>query len=81
MCYWLVDVKKLFFNGSTFFIIVGMNSIFIYLFMNVGGAGVLHKNVYSLYECIVFVGRRGHGGNSDKLRGMGLVVVYMLLAV
>jgi len=42
-CYWLVDVKKLFIEGSTFFIIVGMNSIFIYLFMNLGGAGVLHR--------------------------------------
>jgi len=41
--YWLVDVKKLFIEGSNFFIVVGMNSIFIYLFMNVGGAGVLHK--------------------------------------
>jgi predicted acyltransferase len=42
-CYWLIDVKKLFTNGSRFFIIVGMNSIFIYLFMHVGGAGVLHE--------------------------------------
>ena len=41
--YWLVDVKRLFIDGSKFFIIVGMNSIFIYLFMHVGGAGVLHK--------------------------------------
>src|SRR5258706_14899392 len=41
--YWLVDVKKLFVDESKFFIIVGMNSIFIYLFMNLGGAGVLHR--------------------------------------
>ncbi len=39
--YWLMDVKKEFTEGSKFFIIVGMNSIFIYLFMHVGGAGIL----------------------------------------
>jgi len=44
-CYWLIDVKKLFVGGSTFFIIVGMNSIFIYLFMNVGGGGAFHRIV------------------------------------
>lgn len=36
--YWLIDVKKLFARGSVFFIIVGMNCIFIYLFFEVGGA-------------------------------------------
>lgn len=40
-CYWLIDVKKIFTRGSKFFIIVGMNSIFIYLFMHVGGSGIL----------------------------------------
>lgn len=39
--YWLIDVKKQFADGSQFFIIVGMNSIFIYLFMHVGGANIL----------------------------------------
>lgn len=38
-CYWLIDVKKLFQKGSRFFIIVGMNSIFIYMFFELGGAG------------------------------------------
>lgn len=37
-CYWLIDVKKQFISGSRFFIIVGMNSIFIYLFFSCGGA-------------------------------------------
>ena len=37
--YWLIDVKKLFSRGSMIFIIVGMNSIFIYIFFHVGGAG------------------------------------------
>ena len=41
--YWLIDVKKIFANGSQFFIIVGMNSIFIYLFMHVGGANIIHQ--------------------------------------
>ena len=41
--YWLIDVKKQFAGGSQFFIIVGMNSIFIYLFMHVGGADIIHK--------------------------------------
>lgn len=42
-CYWLIDVKKLFVRGSRMFIIVGMNSIFIYLFFEVGGAGFVSK--------------------------------------
>jgi predicted acyltransferase len=41
LLYWLLDVKKEFIGASKFFIIVGMNSIFIYLFMHLGGAGVL----------------------------------------
>ena len=44
-CYWIIDVKKLFAKGSVFFIIVGMNSIFIYLFCHVGGAGLLSRIV------------------------------------
>jgi predicted acyltransferase len=42
-CYWLIDVKKLFIRGSKMFIIVGMNSIFIYLFFSIGGAGFIGK--------------------------------------
>lgn len=42
-CYWLIDVKKIFTEGSRFFIIVGMNSIFIYLFFSVGGAEVIRR--------------------------------------
>jgi predicted acyltransferase len=40
--YWLIDVKKII-GGTRFFIIVGMNSIFIYLFFSVGGAEVLRR--------------------------------------
>lgn len=42
-CYWLIDVKKKFVDGAHFFIIVGMNSIFIYLFMHVGAADIIHQ--------------------------------------
>jgi predicted acyltransferase len=41
--YWLIDVKKQFAGGSRFFIIVGMNSIFIYLFMHVGTADIIYQ--------------------------------------
>lgn len=44
--YWLIDVKKLFPNGTWFFIIVGMNSIFIYVFFEIGGARLFDKIVY-----------------------------------
>lgn len=38
--YWIIDVKK--YNiGSKFFIVVGMNCIFIYLLFEVGGAHIL----------------------------------------
>ena len=42
-CYWLIDVKKQFISGSRMFIIVGMNSIFIYLFFEIGGANFIGK--------------------------------------
>ena len=41
--YWLIDMKKLFTRGSVFFIIVGMNCIFIYLFFEVGGAELVSR--------------------------------------
>lgn len=42
-CYWLIDVKKMLTRVSRFFIIVGMNSIFIYIFFHVGGARLISK--------------------------------------
>jgi predicted acyltransferase len=45
LCYWLIDVKKYFIMGSKFFIIVGMNSIFIYMFFEANGAGWLRRLV------------------------------------
>ncbi|MFA5329417.1 MAG: DUF5009 domain-containing protein [Prolixibacteraceae bacterium] len=41
--YWLIDVKKLFLKGSKMFIIVGTNSIFIYMLFSVGGAGIISR--------------------------------------
>jgi predicted acyltransferase len=41
--YWLIDVKQLFATGSNMFKIVGMNSIFIYLFFELGGSILLSK--------------------------------------
>ncbi len=41
--YWLIDVKRLFATGQNMFKIVGMNSIFIYLFFELGGSGFLSR--------------------------------------
>lgn len=41
--YWLIDVQKKFLNGSKMFIIVGTNSIFIYMLFSVGCAGILSR--------------------------------------
>jgi len=45
LCYWLIDAKKLFQKGSWFFIVVGMNSIFIYLFFSLRGAGFIGRMI------------------------------------
>jgi predicted acyltransferase len=51
--YWLIDVKKLFTKGSKFFIIVGMNSIFIYLFYEVGGV-ILVSKIFAPFAKLIF---------------------------
>lgn len=43
LCYYLVDVKKMLTKIDWFFIIVGANSIFIYLFFSIGGTNLLTK--------------------------------------
>lgn len=40
-CYWLIDIKKVSFS-VWFFSVVGMNSLFIYLFTNTGGGEWFH---------------------------------------
>jgi len=52
-CYWLIDVKKQFITGSRIFIIVGMNSIFIYLFFSIGGAGLIHR-IIAPFSSLIF---------------------------
>ncbi|MFA5816761.1 MAG: DUF5009 domain-containing protein [Bacteroidales bacterium] len=52
-CYWLIDVKKLFVRGSRMFIIIGMNSIFIYLFFEVGGARLI-SNIAGPFSRLLF---------------------------
>lgn len=51
--YWLIDVKQKFLTGSKMFIIVGMNSIFIYLFFSIGGAGLIHR-IVAPFSSLVF---------------------------
>ena len=41
--FWLIDVRKKFTKGAWFFIVVGMNSIFIYVFFSLRGAGFLER--------------------------------------
>ena len=41
--YWLIDMKKVFVDGSLFFRIVGVNCIAIYLFFEIGGASLLYR--------------------------------------
>ena len=43
LCYWLIDMKKLFATGFNMFKVVGMNSIFIYLFFSLGGSELLGR--------------------------------------
>lgn len=43
LSYWLIDVKKLFTKGAQFFVVVGMNCIFIYLFFSLGGANLVSR--------------------------------------
>jgi predicted acyltransferase len=42
LSYWLIDVKN-YVNGTKMFIIVGMNSLFIYLFDQAGGSGMISR--------------------------------------
>ncbi|HEX2968611.1 MAG TPA: DUF5009 domain-containing protein [Bacteroidales bacterium] len=52
--YWLIDVKKVFLKGSKFFIIVGMNSIFIYIFFHVGGARFIGHTIIDPFTKLLF---------------------------
>lgn len=58
-CYWLIDVKEKFVDGAQFFIIVGMNSIFIYLFMHVGTPDIIHE-IFTPFTKAFFSWGGGH---------------------
>lgn len=53
LCYWLIDVKKYFATGWNMFKIVGMNSIFIYIFFHIGGARFIEK-LYVPFTKVLF---------------------------
>ncbi len=63
------------------FIIVGMNSIFIYLFFSIGGAELHSQNYSSIQQFVVFVGRRRNSGDNYQSWDLGCTMVYVLLAV
>jgi predicted acyltransferase len=52
LCYWVIDVLQ-FRKGVLFFSVVGMNSLFIYLFAHVGGA-VLLRSIVSPFSMPLF---------------------------
>lgn len=49
--YWLIDILK-FRRGITLFTVIGMNSLFIYLFSNVGGSNLSRQIVLPLSKLI-----------------------------
>jgi predicted acyltransferase len=68
-CYWLIDVRKKFVSGSRMFIIVGMNSIFIYLFFSIGGAGLLHR-IIAPFSALIF--SWGGEGTVEIITSLGI---------
>lgn len=70
--YWLIDIKK-YKNWTLFFAIVGMNSLFIYLFAQVGGAGFI-KHVIQPFSKAVF----GFMGESAASIWTSLFVLFLL---
>jgi len=67
--YWLIDVRKKFVSGSKMFIIVGMNSIFIYLFFSIGGAGLLHR-IIAPFSALLF--SWGGEGTVEIITSLGI---------
>lgn len=74
--YWLIDVKKQFIGGSKMFIIVGMNSIFIYLFFSIGGAGLIQR-IIAPFSSLLF--SWGGEGMVEIITSLGIwaVMWYM----
>ena len=70
--YWLIDIKKQK-NWSLFFAIVGMNPLFIYLFANIGGTGLLARTLHP-FNMLFF------GWTGEAMSGIlsSLVVLFLL---
>ncbi len=45
LCYWFIDVKKMFPKFVWFFVVVGMNCIFIYIFFHIGSGNLIEKMI------------------------------------
>jgi predicted acyltransferase len=74
--YWFIDVRKKFISGSKMFIIVGMNSIFIYLFFSIGGAHLIRR-IISPFSSLLF--SWGDQGTVEIITSLGIwaVMWYM----
>ncbi|GJM29174.1 MAG: membrane protein [Cyclobacteriaceae bacterium] len=70
--YWLIDIKK-YKNWTLFFAIVGMNSLFIYLFAHVGGTGLI-RSVIAPFTMSV----SGLIGESAAKIGTNFIVLFLL---
>lgn len=75
-CYWIIDVRKKFISGSKMFIIVGMNSIFIYLFFSISGAGLIHR-IISPFSNLLFSWTGENGVEIITSLGIWAVLWYM----
>ncbi|TSA33019.1 MAG: DUF5009 domain-containing protein [Porphyromonadaceae bacterium] len=71
-CYWVIDVLQ-FRKGVLFFSVVGMNSLFIYLFAHVGGA-LLLRNIVSPFSMALF----GLAGSWIAQFATSLIVLFLL---
>ena len=54
LSYWLIDVKKLLSGVSKFFMIVGMNCIFIYLFFELGFTRIISNRIVNPFSQLFF---------------------------
>ncbi len=70
--YWLIDIKKQK-DWTLFFNIVGMNSLFIYLFAHVGGTNLI-RHVVEPFSMIIF----GFGGEQIATIATNLTVLFGL---
>ncbi len=72
LCFWLIDIKK-YRKGVWVFTLVGMNSLFIYLFAHVGGADLISKIVAPLVNSLL-----GWTGELLSHIFISLIVLFLL---